>query len=63
MIDLINPQDKVVVIAAMTEKDMLVDIIARVKSFSKFYAITSARAAKMEIIYSFFTERSSRKIL
>ena len=31
MIDPINPQDKVVVVPVMTEKDMLVDIRAHVK--------------------------------
>ena len=71
MIDSINPKDKVVVVAVMIEEDMLVDIIAHVmcafcvKSFSKFNTITGipARVGKIEIIYSFFAERSSRKMI
>ena len=60
MIDPVNTQDKVVVVAVMAEKEvMLVYIVAHAmclrfcgKSFTKFNTIIPARASKVETIYS-----------
>ena len=48
MIDLANPQDKVVVVAVMTEKEDMLGFC--IKSFSKFNTIILAWADKIEFI-------------